>query len=101
MLRYMEVALSHREVPCETALCIYISGCLNRCMDCHYPELQNPDAGDIFRNYFADILDLYLSQTTCVCFIGEGAAGEAETSELQAFAVLAKERGLKTAIYSG
>ena len=101
MLRYVEVALSHREVPGESALCVYISGCPNRCIDCHYPELQNPDAGDILRNHFTDILDLYRSQASCACFMGEGAAGETEVLELQTFAVLAKKRGFKTALYSG
>lgn len=101
MLRYMEVALSHREIPGETALCIYISGCPNHCVDCHYPELQCTDAGDILRDYFPDILELYSLQTTCVCFMGEGVAGNAEIAELRFLAEFAKKRGFKTALYSG
>ncbi|MBR5536353.1 MAG: hypothetical protein IKU58_00445 [Clostridia bacterium] len=101
MLRYVEVALSHREIPDETALCIYISGCPNHCKDCHYPELQCADIGDILWDYFPDILDLYSLQATCVCFMGEGAAGDAEIAELRALAALARNEGFKVAVYSG
>ena len=101
MLRYLEVALSHREIPGEASLCIYISGCPNRCPDCHYPELQEADVGDPLGKYFANILDLYRSQATCVCFMGEGAAGEHELSELQHLSEFAKVEGFKTGLYSG
>ena len=101
MLRYIEVALSHREIPDETALCIYVSGCPNRCIDCHYPELHCADAGDILSDYFPDILDLYSLQATCVCFMGEGAAGDVEIAELRALAALARNKGFKVAVYRG
>ena len=101
MLRYLEVALSHREIPGEAALCIYISGCPNRCADCHYPELQEADDGDPLQKHFADILDLYRSQATCVCFMGEGVAGEPELKELQYLSAEAKTKGFKTGLYSG
>ena len=101
MLKYTEVALSHREVPNEIALCIYLSGCLNRCPDCHYPELQRSDYGDFLSAYYADIIDLYLRQATCVCFLGEGSCGVEEREELQRYAAYAKTKGLKTCLYSG
>jgi len=101
MLNYIEVALSHLEVPGETSICIYISGCLNRCADCHYPDLQRNDYGDpLSANYF-NIVDLYLRQATCVCFLGEGACGNEERDELQRYATYAQGRGLKTCLYSG
>lgn len=101
MLKYIEVALSPLEVPQETALCIYISGCLHRCKDCHYPELQLPDYGEALSDHYADILDLYLRQASCVCFLGEGRCGSEEKEEFRQFVACAKEKGLKTCLYSG
>ena len=101
MLKYTEIALSHREVPNEVALCIYISGCLNRCVDCHYPELQRSDYGDLLSVHYPNIIDLYLRQATCVCFLGEGSCDEAEKEELRRYSAYAKEKGLKTCLYSG
>jgi len=101
MLKYTEIALSHREVPGEISLCIYISGCPNKCADCHYPELQLTDYGDLLHLYFSDIVDLYFRQTTCVCFLGEGKSSAEERGELAEYACYAKSKGLKTCLYSG
>lgn len=101
MLKYIEVALSPLEVPRETALCIYISGCPHRCRECHYPELQLPDYGEDLSDHYTDIIDLYLSQATCVCFLGEGRCGSEEKDEFQRFSAYAKAKGLKTCLYSG
>ena len=51
--------------------------------------------------YFFDIIDLYLRQATCVCFLGEGRGGTAEKAELIEYADYVKSKGLKTCIYSG
>ena len=101
MLKYTEIALSHREVPNEAALCIYISGCLNRCADCHYPELQRPDYGELLSVHYTDIIDLYLCQATCVCFLGEGSCEAEEKEELRRYAAYAAGKGLRTCLYSG
>ena len=62
MLHYTEAGLSHNEVPDETSLCIYISGCVNRCKECHYPELQDSDYGDLLYKYIKSLIQLYLNQ---------------------------------------
>lgn len=59
MLHYVEFGLSHMEVPGETALCIYISGCTNRCVNCHYTDLQQVSFGEMLAIYFEKMLDLY------------------------------------------
>ena len=101
MLRYTEFGLSHREVPGEASICIYISGCPNCCEDCHYPELQDPANGLPLMEYIHDIIDLYLSQASCVCFMGEGDCSSGAREELLKYAVVAKEKGLKCCLYSG
>lgn len=101
MLKYTEVGLSHREVPNETSLCIYLSGCMHKCVNCHYPELQRVDYGDLLSLYFNDIVDLYLRQCTCVCFLGEGRCGVFEKEEFSRYVTYANSKGLKTCLYCG
>lgn len=101
MLHYVEFGLSHMEVPMETALCIYISGCQNRCVNCHYPELQNANEGEILSDYFEQILDLYHEYTTCVCFMGEGDCSADSRMELLQYIRDVHSRGYKACLYSG
>ena len=101
MLYYTEFGLSHAEVPGESSLCIYLSGCKNRCDHCHYPALQRPDYGDPLLCFFPNIVDLYLTQTSCVCFLGEGDNTEAEKREFTICVQYAHHAGLKTCLYSG
>ena len=101
MLYYTEICLSPYEVPGEQSICIYISGCCNRCKNCHYPELQLPDYGDVLSQQISDIIDLYLGQASCVCFLGEGRGEQEEIEELVLLAECSQQKGLKTCLYSG
>lgn len=101
MLYYTEVGLSHREVPNESALCIYISGCLNHCRHCHYPLLQKESYGDCLADNYTKIVQLYLRSTTCICFLGEGRNTLEEHIEFQHYVTYARNIGLKTCLYSG
>lgn len=101
MLHYVEFGLSYMEVPGEAALCIYISGCSNRCVNCHYQELQQVDAGELLATYFEQILDLYHDYTTCVCFMGEGDGSEESRTEMLSCVKSCNKRAYKTCLYSG
>ncbi len=101
MLYYVEFGLSHREVPDERSLCIYISGCRNHCENCHYPELQRPDYGYPLLENYRKMLDLYWRAASCVCFLGEGRGTLSERKELVLYSAYAHTRGLKTCLYSG
>jgi len=101
MLRYLEFELSHSEAPDETSLCIYISGCPNRCVDCHYPELQSVDTGAFLLQHFEDMLDLYHEYITCVCFLGEGDCSCHSIDELKRHQRTCHARGYKSCLYSG
>lgn len=101
MLFYSEICLSHLEVPGESSLCIYISGCLNHCRHCHYPALQLARYGDRLAEYFTDIVDLYFSQASCVCFLGEGGNTSEDLLELVSYARYVHAKGLKSCLYSG
>ena len=102
MLHYLEFGLSYVEVPGETALCIYISGCMNRCANCHYPEMQQADLGELLSEYFEQILDLYHeTYTTCVCFMGEGDGSKESREELLQYVQRSNDKGYKCCLYSG
>lgn len=101
MLRYIDYGLSYMEVPGEASICIYITCCPNRCPDCHYPELQSRDSGELLRENIEIILAFYRPIASCVCFLGEGETGEAERKELVDLADKAHRLGLKCCPYSG
>ena len=101
MLRYTEAGLSYLEVPEEISLCIYISGCRNNCPHCHYPELKLFDFGHPLKNNFNLLIDVYSSQISCVCFLGEGQNTQQEHEEFFYFTECTNLAGLKTCLYSG
>lgn len=101
MLYYTEADLSPLEVPGERALCIYISGCMNRCPNCHYPELQHQNYGSALNGNFEKLVLLYRNYCTCICFMGEGENTPASRRELAGYSRLARACGLRTCLYCG
>ena len=101
MLYYIEAGISGLEIPGEHSLCIYISGCENRCRRCHFPELQRKDWGDPLHQNFRFLVEAYAPQATCVCFLGEGANGEEERREFLCYTCFLHRKGLKSGLYSG
>lgn len=101
MLYYSDIHLSSLEVPNEASLCIYISGCLNHCKDCHSPELQRVDYGNPLYENISNLVELYLTKITCVCFLGEGKNSKEEKDELIQYSDFVHTKGLKSCLYSG
>ena len=101
MLYYAEADLSHLEVPGETCLCLYISGCLHKCKGCHYSILQDKNTGLPLSKYIYDLVELYISKITCVCYLGEGNNSAEEKHELIKYSKYVHSRGLKSCLYSG
>ncbi len=101
MLYYTEVDLSSYEIPGEITLNIYISGCQNRCSNCHYLELQKNDYGDLLKLNFKQILELYRNYATCICFMGEGRGTTVERNEMQDYIEHIHLASMKAALYCG
>ena len=101
MLKYTEFGISSIEVPNEMSLCIYIAGCINNCDNCHYEELQSNSNGLPLKPYFCDIVDLYISQASCVCILGEGSCSLEDQKELIQYSKIIRDKGLKSCLYSG
>lgn len=101
MLYYTEIGVSTLEIPSEKSLCIYISGCQNHCKNCHYPDLKFCDYGNILKDNIISFVTAYLTQITCVCFLGEGNNKIVEHIEFFNHVKFVRRLNLKTALYSG
>lgn len=102
MLYFCDVGLSHAEVPGETTLCFYISGCINRCKNCHFPELQFAEYGDrLSLEVFTKLVELYSPYETCICFMGEGNCTAETRNEMVQYTSIVHKRGYKCCLYSG
>ena len=99
MLHYCEVALSPIEVPGELSICIYVTGCQSHCEECHYPELQLCNYGELLLERIDNIVDSYLSEASCLCIMGEGQSED--RNELMTVNKHGHSKGLKTCLYSG
>ena len=88
--------VSFQEVPDEISLTIIIGDCPFRCKGCHSPT-QWAQTGTDLEKELGKLIDQYQDAITCVCFMGDGK----DKSTLVKCATIARDRGFKTAIYSG
>lgn len=97
-MRFKDYNIVLQEVPNEVSLCFTITGCQIKCDGCHSPYLWKKDSGDVLtQNVFLSLLDKYRGLITCVLFMG----GEWYETELIELLMLAKNRNLKTCLYTG
>ena len=97
MLRLASYDIVFQEIPGEVTLALNISGCPNRCPGCHSSHLQE-DVGELLDDGLLEgLLEQYGKAVTCVCFMG----GDGCPGEIERLARLIREKGVKTAWYSG
>lgn len=97
-MRYVSRQIVFREIPQEISLAYLISGCQRRCPGCHSADSWNSWAGNLLSvDSFSNDLSKYRLSITCVLFFG----GEWHQNQLTELLVLARQEGLKTALYSG
>lgn len=87
-----------QEVPDEVSLSFAISNCPFKCKGCHSPWLQT-DCGQELENVFLPLLNKYQGLISCVLFMGGD--DQKQILELTKYLTICKEKGLKTALYSG
>ena len=68
---YAGVGISELEIPNQKSLVIYISECQNKCTGCHTPYLHQR-YGDLLKENFEDIFNLYYNYFDVLCIMGEG-----------------------------
>ena len=97
-MRYSEFEIVLQEVPGEVTLCFTITGCKLACDGCHSPYLWKEGSGDeLTVNVFNNVINRYKNLLSCILFMG----GEWHKEELIEFLKIARERGLKTCLYTG
>ena len=95
-LKYNGYSVVMQEVPNEVSLAINISGCPYKCEGCHSTYLWEY-VGSYLIEDIDNLLDKYSKLITCVCFMG----GDQNQIDLLLCLNKAKERGLKTCLYTG
>ena len=97
MLKVASFDIVFQEIPGEVTLALNLSNCPCHCPGCHSPHLAE-DIGEPLNDELMDgLIARYGSMITCVAFMG----GDAEPEEVARWAEYSKDRGLKTAWYSG
>jgi anaerobic ribonucleoside-triphosphate reductase activating protein len=97
MLKIASFDIVFQEIPGEVTLALNLSNCPCHCPGCHSPHLAE-DIGEPLNEELMDgFIARYGSMITCVAFMG----GDAEPEEVARWAEYSKDRGLKTAWYSG
>jgi anaerobic ribonucleoside-triphosphate reductase activating protein len=87
-----------QEVPGEISLSFSVAGCQLGCKGCHSAELWYLEGGwELTPNLYLEALEQYEGLATCVLFLG----GEWEPELLVQFLKIARDRGLKTCLYTG
>lgn len=69
MIKYVDTAITFSEVPDEITLCINISNCPCKCLNCHSSYLSK----DIGIPLTTDVIDKYIINNkgiTCISFMG-------------------------------
>lgn len=97
-MKYLSRQIVFREIPNEVSLSYLITGCPVRCPGCHSSDSWSSNAGhDLTLEFFKLDLIKHSSWITCVLFMG----GEWQSELLVEKLKLAKQSGLKTALYTG
>lgn len=69
MLKYLETQVTFSEIPDEVTLCINVTGCPNKCVNCHSPHLTKDIGEPLDSQHLIDLIDKNKG-ITCVCIMG-------------------------------
>lgn len=96
MVKYYNCDIVFREIPDRVSLAINITNCQNNCANCHSQHLKT-DIGMELTD--SELLRLISDNSgiDCVAIMGEGN----DTKRIVELGKLIKNKGLKSAIYSG
>jgi anaerobic ribonucleoside-triphosphate reductase activating protein len=97
-IKYYTKQVCFQEIPDEISYTYFISGCQNRCPDCHSKHLWE-DVGTFVTETLAQDLSTHGKLCTCVLFMGGDDKDHVESLKL--CLDLCKKAGYKTALYTG
>ena len=97
MLKVASFDVVFQEIPGEVTLALNLSNCPCHCPGCHSQHLAEDIGEELTTELMDGLIARYGAMITCVAFMG----GDAEPEEVAKWAAYIKDRGLKTAWYSG
>lgn len=97
-IKYCTKRVCFQEIPDEISYAYFISGCPNRCPDCHSKHLWE-DVGTFVTETLKE--DLKTSARLCTCILFMGGDDPAHVESLKLVLELCKKAGYKTALYTG
>ena len=97
MLKVASFDIVFQEIPGEVTLALNLSNCPCHCPGCHSQHLAEDIGEELTTELMDGLIARYGAMITCVAFMG----GDANPDEVAQWAEYVKNRGLKTAWYSG
>ena len=97
-LKYVDKMVCFQEVPDETTLSFSISNCPHKCPGCHSSYLAE-DIGIPLKDELEKEINFHDGLITCILFMGGD--DPAQVEDLKECADYCRNRGYKTALYSG
>jgi anaerobic ribonucleoside-triphosphate reductase activating protein len=97
MLKVASFDIVFQEIPGEVTLALNLSNCPCHCPGCHSQHLAEDIGEELTTELMDGLIARYGAMITCVAFMG----GDSNPDEVAQWAEYVKNRGLKTAWYSG
>ena len=97
-IKYYTKQVCFQEIPEEISYTYFISGCPNRCPDCHSKHLWE-DIGTFVEETLAE--DLRTSARFCTCILFMGGDDPQHVDSLKLALEHCRKAGYKTALYTG
>lgn len=96
-MKYETYKITFNEVPNEVSLTFLITGCPLGCKGCHSQESWENKGVELTESHLLKLINKYEFMISTVCFLG----GEWEKENLIKLLKVAKNKHLKTCLYTG
>lgn len=97
-IKYYTKRICFQEVPDEISFTYFLTGCPNRCPNCHSPHLREDIGTPVMESLFED-LDKNKGKASCILFMGGDDPNHCDNL-IEALKIC-KSAGFRTALYSG
>lgn len=97
MIKFTDYDIVFQEIPDHVTLAINLSGCPNRCVGCHTPELMADIGQELTEAVLDELMARYRAAITCVCFMG----GDGDPERIEQLARWVRSKGVAVGWYSG
>ena len=97
-IKYYTKRICFQEIPDEISFTYFLTGCPNRCPNCHSPHLREDNGTPVRESLISDLYN-NRGRASCILFMGGDDPDHCE--DLIEMLHLCRLVGFKTALYSG